>query len=512
MADVGLGGLVAVSAAVAATRSRNTKLDHLAGLLRPLDDTLLVVVVSWLSGRLPQGKIGVGYRTLSGLGVQPVTTTGLGLAEVDHAFDELAAVSGKGSAKRREALLRALLGRATEEEQRFLCLLMVGETRQGALAGMMARAIAVAHDLEPALVQRAVMFSGSLPEVAAAAREGTEALAAFGLELFRPIQPMLASVAHTPADALDGLDEAWLDRKLDGARIQVHRQGERVAVYSRNLREVTASVPEVVELIRGLGTDPLVLDGEVIALRPDGRPHAFQDTMRRFGRRSAALRDRLPLTPFFFDVLQAGERVLVDDVLSVRMDALDASVPSQNRVPRCVASDLAAVEGFFAAALEDGHEGVMAKDPSSRSLAGHRGKGWRKLKSAHTVDLVILAAEWGSGRRKGWLSNLHLGAGSSDGPVMVGKTFKGLTDAMLAAQTEALLGLAVSQDEWLVAVRPELVVEIAFNEVQRSPRYPGGVALRFARVKRHRNDKSVADIDSLESLVALSPAVLFPDS
>jgi DNA ligase-1 len=304
---------------------------------------------------------------------------------------------------------------------------------------------------------------------------------------------------------------AVVEWKLDGARIQVHRRDDRVAVYTRNLNDVTAAVPEVVEAVRALPARELILDGEVIALAPDGKPHPFQITMRRFGRRQEVgqLRAELPLTAFFFDVLLQDGDSIVDDPLSQRLERLDSVLPAALRVPRIVTADPEEASRFQADALARGQEGVMVKSLSAPYAAGRRGSAWLKVKEARTLDLVVLAVEWGSGRRKGWLSNIHLGARdpATGGFVMLGKTFKGMTDEMLKWQTKELLAREVGRDGHIVYVRPELVVEIAFNDVQRSPQYPGGVALRFARVKGYRPDKSAAEADTIDAVRAFLPSV-----
>jgi ATP-dependent DNA ligase I len=354
------------------------------------------------------------------------------------------------------------------------------------------------------------MLSGSLPVIAQAAIAGGEAaLARYRIELFRPLQPMLAQTAETPEAALDSLERAVFDYKLDGARIQVHKDGDAVRVYTRQLSDVTAAVPEVVELVSALPTRSLVLDGEVLSLRADGAPEPFQVTMRRFGRKLDVerMRQTQPLHPFFFDILHRDGGDLIDRSTSERLLALDDIIPSEQRMPRLVSEDRFEVASFFERALDQGHEGVMAKALDASYAAGRRGQAWLKVKSHHTLDLVVLGVEWGSGRRQGWLSNLHLGARDPNGGfVMVGKTFKGLTDALLEWQTRALLERELARDAYTVYVRPELVVEIAFNDVQQSPHYPGGVALRFARVKRYRPDKSALEADTIDALRALAPA------
>jgi DNA ligase-1 len=402
-------------------------------------------------------------------------------------------------------LLQGVFARATETEQRFLVHLLNGELRQGALEGVLLEAVAQAAEIPAARIRRAAMMTGSLALVASAAlTSGAAGLLDFAVELLRPVQPMLADSAENVEDALAELGAAALEFKLDGARIQVHKAGDDVRAFSRHLRDVTAAVPEVVDLVRTLPARDLILDGEVIALRPDGTPQPFQLTMRRFGRRLDVERMRadLPLTPFFFDLLYRDGVPLLDEPRSRRFDTLTEIVPAAAVVPNIVTPGAAEARRFFDAAIAGGHEGVMAKAVDAPYAAGSRGSAWLKVKAAVTLDLVVLAAEWGSGRRRGWLSNLHLGARDPErnGFVMLGKTFKGLTDQMLAWQTEQFLAREIARDDYVVYVRPELVVEIAFNDVQESPRYPGGLALRFARVKRYRPDKTADQADTFATV------------
>jgi DNA ligase-1 len=491
---------------VAEVPGRLDKIGLLADLLRRLTPEEVAIVVPWLAGDLRQGRIGIGPAAVRGAVPDDAAAEGaLTVREVDGALADMAALSGAGSQTERGRRLRGLLARGTQEEQSFLVRLLLGELRQGALEGVMAEAIARAADVPAGDVRRAVMLAGDAATVAAAALgEGAAGLARFGLQLFRPVQPMLAQTAEDPGDALGRLGTAALEYKLDGARVQAHKAGDEVRVYSRRLNEVTAAVPEVVEAVRALPARDLVLDGETLALRPDGAPHAFQTTMRRFGRRLDvdALRRELPLSVFFFDCLHRDGEDLLHRPATERAAALAGGVPAGLVVPRLVTADPAAAGAFLEAALTAGHEGVMAKSLEAAYEAGGRGAAWLKVKPAHTLDLVVLAAEWGSGRRRGWLSNLHLGARdpATGGFVMLGKTFKGLTDALLAWQTERLLALEVARDEWTVYVRPALVVEIAFDGLQASPHYPGGLALRFARVKRYRSDKTAADADTIETV------------
>lgn len=500
MAGVALAELVAASARVAATRSRTAKVTELAQVLQRAP---VPIVVPWLAGELRQGRIGVGYATVYGLrAVPPVVEPALGIDEVDAAFTALGALEGKGSATARTGQLRALFARATAAEQAFLGALLTGELRQGALAGLLAEAVARAAGVPAAAVRRATMLSGDLVAPCVAAFESGEVgLAAFGLELFRPVAPMLADTAESVGDAVQRLGAARWEQKLDGVRVQVHRGGDRVRVFTRALLEVTDAVPEVVELAAALPADDFVLDGEVLALDASGRPHPFQVTMRRLGRKKdvAASRAGLPLHTAFFDALRLRGEVLVDRPLRERLAALAALVPAAHLVAAAEPADEAAAAAFLGSVLAAGHEGVMVKDPGSLYEAGHRGARWLKLKPAYTLDLVVLAAEWGSGRRQGSLSNLHLGARDPRGGwVMLGKTFKGLTDEMLAWQTRELLAREVRRDGHVVVVRPELVVEVTFQDVQASPRYPGGLALRLARVERYRPDKRAEDAESID--------------
>ena len=500
--------LVRTSNAVTATASRSHKTKLIAELLAQFEADEVRLAVAYLVGETPQGRLGIGYATVAQTTVEPALAPSLSLRELDRRLGELAACTGAGSGRRRTELIGALFAASTSDEQSFLKRLLVGELRQGALEGVMLDAVAQAFAIEPERLRRAVMLNGDLAGVAATARrEGAAGLAGFGLELFRPLSPMLAQSAANVGDALGTLGTALFEHKLDGARIQVHKDAERVAVYTRNLNEVTARVPEIVELVRALPARTLVLDGEVLALRADGRPQPFQTTMSRFGRKDQtdALRRELPLSPFFFDVLHADGADLVDRPLAERSQTLALVVPETARVPQLLTAEPAAAERFLAEALELGREGLMAKATSASYEAGRRGAGWLKVKPAHTFDLVVLAAEWGSGRRHGKLSNIHLGARDpkTGGFVMLGKTFKGMTDAMLEWQTEQFLKLALGREGHIVHVKPELVVEIAVDGVQRSTQYPGGVALRFARVRRYRADKTANQADTIDSVRSL---------
>jgi len=511
---VKLGDLVTTSNTIGATSSRLKKTESLANLLRAAEPTEIATAIGFLTGWPRQGKIGIGWATLDA--ARPpnaATEPSLTLGDVDTTFTALKAVKGSNSAAQRRQLLGDLMARATAEEQQFLFALAIGEVRQGALEGVMAEAVAKAANLPADRVRRAAMLAGDLGAVAhAVLTEGEAGLAHWALQLFRPVQPMLADSAPNVEEALkefgDGV-AAVLEWKLDGARIQVHKQGDRIAIYTRSLNDVTPAVPEVTEAVRALAAEELVLDGEVIALDKEARPLPFQVTMRRFGRRLDvdALRAELPVVPFFFDILRIDGEDLLDHQLHQRLTRLDAILPAAMRVPRVVTADVAEAKQFEAAALDRGHEGLMAKSLSAPYAAGRRGSAWLKVKTARTLDLVVLAVEWGSGRRKGWLSNIHLGARDpvNGGFVMLGKTFKGMTDEILEWQTKELLARETRREGHIVHVRPELVVEVAFNDVQRSPHYPGGVALRFARIKGYRHDKRAEEADTIESVLELAP-------
>lgn len=507
-----LADVVQTSARVAAATARLEKIRLLADCLRACAPAEITIAVHYLSGSLPQGRIGVGAAILGALHhTAPAAEATLTLGDVDAAFSRLAHAVGPGAAGTRKNLLAALFARATPEQQRFLARLLSGELRQGALEGVMLDALAQASEVPSASVRRAVMITGNLATAAHAAfTEGAAGLARFTLQTLRPVQPMLAQTATDVHDALARLGTAAFEYKLDGARVQVHKRGTAVAVYTRALNDVSAAVPEIVASIRALPADELILDGETIALRPDGRPQPFQVTMRRFGRRVdvAAVRSELPLSVFFFDCLGLDHADLIDRPARERFAALEHAVPPELVMPRCITASADDAERFLKEALAHGHEGVMAKSLDAPYAAGGRGATWLKVKPVHTLDLVVLAAEWGNGRRRGWLSNLHLGARdpATGGFVMLGKTFKGMTDAMLIWQTERLRALAVAEEGFVVRVRPELVVEIAFNDIQVSAQYPGGFALRFARVKRYRTDKRAEEADTIETVRRLHRA------
>jgi DNA ligase-1 len=500
-----LAELVATSDATAATSGRLDKVDRLAALLERLSPDEVEVGVAFLSGSPLQGRIGVaGSVVAAARSTTPATEPTLNLEEVNAAFGRIAATSGRGSAAAKAQHLRDLFGRATAGEQEFLIRLLFGELRQGALEAVLIEAIAKAASLPAGKVRRAAMLAGALAPVARAVlTEGDAALARFTLSVFQPVQPMLAESAVDVGEALSDLGEASFEFKLDGARIQVHKRGDEIGVFTRNLREVTGAVPEVVEAVQAIPARELVLDGEAIVLRPDRTPQPFQVTMRRFGRKLDVhrMRESLPLAPLFFDCLYVDGDGLIDEPYSRRVGLLADLAPSVV-VPRIVTAKPDEASAFFERAIAAGHEGVMAKSLTGLYAAGRRGQAWLKIKRARTLDLVILAAEWGQGRRRGTLSNLHLGSRDPEhgGFVMLGKTFKGLTDEMLAWQTARLLELEIGRDAGTVYVRPELVVEVAFNDIQESPVYPGGLALRFARVKRYRTDKTAMDADTFAAV------------
>ena len=501
--------LAGTSQRLAATSKRGEKRALLVSALLECDASERGLAAAYLAGKVRQPKLGVGYAQLAGMReIAAATEAELTLTELDQTLERIAGEGGAGSAARRLSLLTQLFSRATESEQRFLAGVLLGELRQGAVESLVVDAVAEAAHVEPELLRRALMFSGDLQHVTELAfSEGTVGLGAVSLRLFRPILPMLAEPASDVTSALTQLGEAAFEYKLDGARVQVHRENDVVRVYSRTGNDVTQAVPEVVASVLALPERELVLDGEVIALRPDGSPLPFQETMRRFGRKLdvAALQASLPLSVYFFDCLHAGGRTLLDAPTRERVQILERIVPEEARMPRIVTRDQAEARAFAQAALDAGHEGVMAKACDAPYAAGKRGANWLKIKRAHTLDLVVLAAEWGSGRRKGSLSNLHLGARDEDTGefVMLGKTFKGLTDELLRFQTRAFLERETHRDDYTVYVRPELVVEIAVSDIQKSPRYPAGLALRLARVKRYRPDKPAQEASSLSEVRAL---------
>src|SRR3954447_8126756 len=506
LAFVLLDDVAAASETVGATSARGGKIAALADALRLASPEEAAIAVAFLSGELRQRQMGVGWAALQELPA-PAGEPSLGLAEVDAAFARIGALSGAGSQGARRAALAELFARATEREQRFLRALLSGGIRQGALEGVMADAAAKAAGVPAAELRRAVMLHGDLGDVAAVAiAGGVPALREIGLRVGRGIRPMLASPAADIGVAMEKLSPAAVEWKLDGIRAQVHRDGSDVAVFSRSLDDITERVPGIVEAALALPVRSVVLDGEAIALRDDGRPRAFQETARRIGSKTDVTKARAtaPLTPFAFDVLHVDGTDLLGRSGADRYAELTRVVPAPMQVPRLVTASADEAAAFLDHAISRGHEGVLVKSLDAAYEAGRRGAGWLKVKPVHTLDLVVLAAEWGHGRRRSWLSNLHLGARDpAGGFVMLGKTFKGLTDAMLTWQTERLLELEVTRDAHVVHVRPELVVEIAVDGVQTSPRYPGGMARRFARVKRHRRDKTAAEADTVETVRAI---------
>ncbi|MFF6996593.1 ATP-dependent DNA ligase [Streptomyces sp. NPDC008313] len=511
-----LSRLAHVSQEVAATSARSRKITLLAGLFRDAEPADVPVVIPYLAGRLPQGRLGIGWKVL-GRRVPPAAAATLTVADVDARLTELGRVSGTGSQAERARLTADLMGAATEDEQRFLLGLLTGEVRQGALDAVAVEGLAAATGAPPADVRRAVMLAGSLQSVAQALlTDGPDALGAFRLTVGRPVLPMLAHAASSVPEAVDKLGACAVEEKLDGIRVQVHRDGDRVRVYTRTLDDITERLPELTSAALELPGERFILDGEVIALGGDGRPRSFQETAGRVGSRLdvATAAAAVPVSPVFFDALSVGGRDLLDLPFTERHAELARLVPEPMRVRRTLVADpadptaRAAAARFLDDTLGRGHEGVVLKALDAPYSAGRRGAAWLKVKPVHTLDLVVLAAEWGHGRRTGKLSNLHLGARTEDGSfAMLGKTFKGMTDALLTWQTGRLGELAVSDDGHVVTVRPELVVEIAYDGLQRSTRYPAGVTLRFARLVRYREDKTPAEADSVRTLLDAHPTV-----
>ncbi|HEY8729062.1 MAG TPA: ATP-dependent DNA ligase [Acidothermaceae bacterium] len=502
-----LADLVAVSGAVAATRSRSAKVALIAACLRAAHPAEREIAAAYLSGELRQRRTGIGWSALRDLATNSAGPS-LALIEVDAAFSRIAAQTGAGSQNRRRAELVALFESAsTEAERRFLAALVAGELRQGALDGVMVDAIANAAEVPLADVRRAFMLRGSLWAVAAIAlTDGLDGLRAITFEVNRPVQPMLARSAPSIVEALAQISPAALEWKIDGIRVQMHRDGTTTRVFTRTLDDITDRVPELVAVMNAIPADSIVLDGEAVALDAGDRPRPFQETAARTSSRVdvEALQSSTPLSVFVFDALYLDGESLLDRPATERQAIVDQLVPQRQRTPRIVTDDPAVAAEFFAAAIALGHEGVIVKSLVAPYEAGRRGDGWIKVKPRHTLDLVVLAAEWGHGRRQGWLSNLHLGArDNAGGFVMLGKTFKGMTDEMLRWQTEQFLRLETHRDASTVYLRPELVVEIAFDGVQSSPRYPGRVALRFARVLRYRPDKRAGDADDIEAVRAI---------
>ena len=501
--------LVDASQRVGEHSARRAKIAHIADLLRRLEPGEIEIGVSYLAGAIRQGRSGIGYALIrdarpAGNATAPTLT----LIEVDAVLEQIARAGGPGSMAQRVRLLSELFVRATAREQEFLTRLLQGELRQGALEGLMIEAVAAAAEVPADSVRRAAMVAGGITTVAATALvEGTAGLSRYAIALFQPLAPMLAQPADDIEDAMSRIPMAALEWKLDGARVQVHKDGDDVRIYSRTGNDVTGAAPEIVSAVRSAGARALILDGEAIALRPDGAPYPFQETMSRFGRALdiEAMRAKMPLSVFFFDCLRRDDQDLVPLPASARFRSLTAALPAELVTPRLVTSELSAAQAFYDDAVARGHEGVMVKALDVPYDPGARSASWLKVKRSHTLDLVVLAAEWGHGRRRGWLSNLHLGAidPASGEFVMLGKTFKGMTDVMLAWQTEELLKREIARDEWTVRVRPELVVEVVFNDLQASPRYPGGLALRFARVKGYRPDKKASDADTMDVVRAI---------
>ncbi|MGH9585010.1 MAG: ATP-dependent DNA ligase [Bryobacteraceae bacterium] len=506
-----LAQLAGISRKIAKTLRRLEKIDLIAGLLRQLAPEEMEIAAAYLAGGVRQKRIGIGYATLQNALVPAARAASLSLAEVDRTLDAIAQVQGAGSEQRKRELLSEIFARATEEEQDFLKRLLAGELRQGALEGIMIDALAKASGVPGERIRRAAMLAGgAVPLARPLLEQGEAGIAQFETQLFRPVQPMLAQTAEDIHDALAELGEAALEYKFDGARVQAHKSGDRVVIYSRRLNDVTPAIPEIAEAVCALPAKELILDGEVLSLDASGRPRPFQTTMRRFGRKLdiPALREEVPVQPFWFDVIYLEGGPLIDEPQQRRFAELERLAPQAAIVPHIGTSDAVRAEEFLRAALASGNEGVMAKAKNGAYMAGRRGQSWLKIKQARTLDLVVLAAEWGHGRRGGWLSNLHLGArDTADGGfAMLGKTFKGLTDEMLVWQTAELLKLEIARDPYTVYVEPKLVVEVAFNEIQVSPRYKSGLALRFARVKRYRPDKSADEADAFETVQKLAGA------
>ncbi|MFI6622348.1 ATP-dependent DNA ligase [Streptomyces sp. NPDC050528] len=505
--------LAHVSQEVAATSARSRKIALLAELFRDAAPDDVPIVIPYLAGRLPQGRLGIGWKVLS-RSVEPAADPTLTVHDVDARLTALGKVSGAGSQAERARLVGELMGAATADEQRFLFGLITGEVRQGALDAVAVEGLAQATDVPATDVRRAVMLAGSLQTVAEALLADEPAsLDRFRLTVGRPVLPMLAHSASSVAEAVEKLGECAVEEKLDGIRVQVHRDGEVVRLYTRTLDDITDRLPELTAAALELRGERFILDGEVISFDADGRPRSFQETAGRVGSRVdvATAAETVPVSPVFFDALSVDGRDLLDLSFAERHAELAQLVPEPMRVRRTLVSgpeDVPAAEAFLAETLKRGHEGVVVKGLDAPYNAGRRGASWLKVKPVHTLDLVVLAAEWGHGRRTGKLSNLHLGARSSDGSfAMLGKTFKGMTDALLTWQTERLQALAVESDGHVVTVRPELVVEIAYDGLQKSTRYPAGVTLRFARVVRYREDKRAEEADSVETLLAAHPEV-----
>jgi DNA ligase-1 len=501
-----LKDLVDISEKVGTTPKKKEKVSLLAQFFRRAREKEISLAVFYLSGELPQGRLGIGWAMLQeaskGWSFQP---NPLSLIDLDLSLESIAQEKGSGSSRRKVQSLREVLSRSTEREKEFLAKLIMGEIRQGALEGLVLEALAQTTSLSIDLLQRSLMFSGNIGEVAKTGiEEGASGLSRFQPKLFHPISPMLASPVEGEDEAINRLGEAGWEYKIDGARIQVHKDGKEIRIFTRHLKEITESIPEIITLAKKFPMDKAIFEGEAIALREDGRPLPFQTTMRRFGRIQDVekIQKEIPLKPFFFDLIHLDGESLIENSYKERFGQLSERIPPEYLIPRMVTAEGQKVQEFLLQSLKEGHEGLMAKGLDSPYVAGQRGFLWLKIKPAQTLDLIVLAAEWGHGRRKGWLSNLHLGAKDTESGefVMLGKTFKGLTDEMLQWQTKKLLELEIGRDEWSVYIRPELVVEIAFNNIQESPHYPGGLALRFARVKSFREDKSPSEADTFQKV------------
>lgn len=501
-----LSDLVTVSKRVSETQRKKEKILLISNFLKNCYGEEISIAASYLSGEIPQGSLGIGWGILQKVISNPILNPkSFKLTEIDKIFHELTFLRGKGSSEKKIKLLQNLFSSINDDEKRFIIGLITGELRQGALKGIVIEAIAEASNIPIQLVQQALMFSGKIGEVARIALEkGLRGLSIFKPRLFQPIAPMLANTAESEEDPLIRWGKVACEFKIDGARIQVHKDGEEVKVFTRHLKEVTERVPEIIELVRSFPFDKAIIEGEIFAIRSDGRPMPFQITMRRFGRIQDIenIKNEFPLSSNFFDLLYIDGDSLINESYHRRFQILSNYVPDKYLIPRIVTEDKNEILEFLNISLNKGNEGIMAKSMDSPYVAGHRGYYWLKIKPAKTLDLVVLAAEWGHGRRSGYLSNLHLGARDPESGkfIMLGKTFKGLTDEMLKWQTEKLLSIEIGRDEWTVYVEPKLVVEIAFDSLQESPRYPGGLALRFARVKRYREDKSPQEVDTIQKV------------
>ncbi len=496
-----LSQIVEASDEVRSTRARSRKIAILADLLRGTSPADAPIAVAYLSGQPLQDRLGAGYAAVFAIDEPAADAATLNIAEVDDTLGRVAKTSGAGSKAAKAELLGSMFARATDAEQDFLRGLILRNLRQGALEGVMADAVAAAIDADADSVRRAAMLAGSLTTVATDALvSGPSVLDRYRLTVFTPLQPMLAKTAESAEAAIEALGRSAVEWKLDGLRIQVHRDGDRVAVFTRNLNDLTARVPEIVAKARELPLDTVILDGEALLVGPDGTPESFQDSMSRFGSQD----ESEVLTPFYFDILHLDGVDLIDRPTLKRREALESVIPPEQRISAIVTNDGTTAAAFYDEAIRAFHEGVVIKEADAPYEAGRRGGSWVKVKPAHSLDLVILAAEWGSGRRKGWLSNLHLGARDPDGGfVMLGKTFKGLTDEMLGWQTEQFLAIEDHREGHVVYLEPRIVYEIAIDGVQRSPRYPGGMALRFARVKGYREDKDPDDADTVDTVRAI---------